>query len=165
MNTIKGLNAAIRYFAWGAAVGGLVLIGALVVGLLRIIPSGGAFALACVGLVVSAVSFREIRRGHRLKARLLQVGEELEQAESRKSHLDGTRSLIGFYTWGIFISGVAVIVALLVGLLRVVPVGASIAVAAIGFLSTIASVLEVRRGRRLRSKRIRATHEHDEQAQ
>lgn len=101
MNTIKGLNAVIKYFAWGAIVGALMRIGALIFGLLRVLPGGGSFALGGVGLVVSFASLREVRRGRRLKAKLLQTGATEERSGPRNGHMDGVNAMIDFYTRGI----------------------------------------------------------------
>lgn len=88
MNTIKGLNAMIRYFAWGAVVGALMIIGALIFGFLRGVPGGVSFVLGGMGLLVAFTSLREVRRGRTLKAKLLQTGATQEQSSPRNGHME-----------------------------------------------------------------------------
>ena len=73
MNTRSPLDSAIRGFTWCAVVGGAIFIGALVCGLLGLIPPGGAVGFAGAGLLLFAVGMREVTRGRRLRVKQRQA--------------------------------------------------------------------------------------------
>lgn len=81
MNTRSPLDSAIRGFTWCAIVGGAIFIGALICGLLRLIPPGGAVGFAGAGLLLIAVGMREVTRGGRLRVERRQAQQNSAQEE------------------------------------------------------------------------------------
>ena len=73
MSDRNGIDLLIRYFAWGTFLGAVVFLGALVFGLLRVIPVGGSVVMGFGGLLIAAASAREVVRGRRIRARRLQA--------------------------------------------------------------------------------------------
>ena len=67
MSTRTPLDSAIRGFTWCAVVGGVIFIGAVVCGLLQLVPPGGAVGFAGGGLLLLAVGVREVTRGRRMR--------------------------------------------------------------------------------------------------
>jgi hypothetical protein len=81
MSTRSPLDSAIRGFTWCAVVGGAIFIGALVCGLLELIPPGGAVGFAGAGLLLVAVGMREVMRGRRLRVERRQAQQDSAQQE------------------------------------------------------------------------------------
>ena len=62
MSRESGYSAAIRAFAYSALFGTVIVVAALIAGLVRAIPVGGALGLGAAGLLLATVCLREVRR-------------------------------------------------------------------------------------------------------
>jgi 5-bromo-4-chloroindolyl phosphate hydrolysis protein len=146
MNNVRGLDLLIRYFAWGALIGGLILLTAVVLALFHKTSVGLSVAIGSAGLLTAATSLREVQRGRRMRAKRTPVVTNVKSMDL----------FIRYFSWGAFIGGVIVLAAVVLALLHEISGGWSLAIGFAGLLLAAMSIREVQRGRRMRAKRIQS---------
>lgn len=146
MNNVRGLDLLIRYFAWGALIGGVILLGSVMLALFHKTSVGLSVALGSGGLLIAATSLREVQRGRRMRANRIRV-------ENNGKSLD---LFIRYFAWGALMGAVVVVGALVLALLHETSGGWSVAIGLAGLLLSGVSLWEVRRGRRMRAKRVQS---------